>query len=538
MAVDRSPRAIRALLEDLTLDGESARFDPTRARESWADPDGLSAALFAFAEASCGRLASDPARGVALYADIVLRHRARRSPALVDFVEDAGWRSSTYAELDALASSLAVAWRARGVAAGAVVALALPLGRLMVVACLAAWRLGAAVAVLDGGGPLAIREALTVIAPGFVAVDPLAPWEISQEFASKVLSVSAPVREDKLPPLAFAPGAVVARVLSPMSDQRKPRDVKAKTAIVAALRDGALSLRLAPGRRLIAPLVSASQWYPTLLLAVFVSGATLVLAEDKVVRSSPHKLDDQPAEVAVLSRDWLALLEARPLQSASRWTFTARPVEQSLDWQRTRALFTRLGISQTPCANVLYDSGEGGALLVSASRPGSASARCVPVMGRKWKDDETFVLAPSDTEWFYAGTVEPRRQGLAYGAALALEAIAALPWCAGAGFAREVVDPCHARFVLCAFRGGLEARDEHRVALAKTIELALGERALPDRIEVFAGHPHAKPAGWIERQYRAGFLQRKQRDERFVALTQARASMAALRAPRANTTSQ
>ncbi|MDP3278648.1 MAG: AMP-binding protein [Deltaproteobacteria bacterium] len=536
---------IAALQADFALTGEAARFDDARIAQTWRNPAAFETALLAVVERGAPRLSSSLDRAIALYSDCLLRQRSARGAAIEYYDDRAGWQSYSYAQLDLEATRLASIWRAH-LSAKSVVALAIEPQPLMFAACFAAWRLGAAVCVLPSPSPMTVERALVACGATAVVRDPEAPWPLPAQWADTVLSLQGAVRADVAPPVSFAAGQPALIAVSPLGAATRASKVSARELLISALRDALLHFDLVAGRRVCAPLCDPAQWYPTLALAAFVVGATLVLIPSRRVLAEPATLDLRPLDVVVVRRALMALLDERGLVPGRHWSRALRCVEESLDWDAT-SRFLRAQRRDLPTANILYDAGSGGAILCSPSRPASASSRVIPAAGRPWKLEGAlptsagvfsaksakspltttpFLVARQGSECLYAGTLDPRRDGRAYDCEAALAAIHGLPWLRGASFVIDAVDPCTARFTLVAFCTDATRAVELRRELEARITRALGVDALPDEIALYEGFAHKKgghvDAAWVAAQYRAGWLALKQESTPFLALARLR----------------
>lgn len=555
--MDRDDTFVADLERDLSLSTAADRFDDRRIALSWKDPARFERALIAAFERGGARLASSLDRSIALYADGLLRHRAARNPAIEHYDERAGWTSVSYAALESEAARLASLWAARGVNGKSVIALALDPQPLLFAACFAAWRLGAAVTVVPSAHPASISRALAACGATAVVLDNESSWPLDAQWSARQLPLRGMARLDAAPPIAIPAEQPAIVALSPLGAPSKPSKVSAREALLCALRDAVLSLSLAPGRRVAAPMISAAQCYPTLALAAFCAGATLVLWPSQLLRSRPELMTDVALDTVLLGPALIDAIEARGAVVGRRWTRVLRCVEASLDWSRVHR-FVRAQCASATLANVLYDAGAGGAILRGTSLPSSVSSsvssRVLPVPGRSWKlagpqspaagvldakgasgpvTETPFVLASQGTELLYAGTLDARRDGHAYDCDAALASLGSPPFLRGAAWVIDAVDPCTARFSLVCFCDRIG--DAPRWIGAR-IERDLGPSARPDAIVCYRGAARRKGArtdgAWVAAQQRAGWLQQKQRLLPFRAVAALREHARSLREER------
>jgi hypothetical protein len=207
---------------------------------------------------------------------------------------------------------------------------------------------------------------------------------------------------------------------------------------------------------------------------------------------------------------------------------------------------------------VIVEAAAGGAALVSVRRRGGVDQRLVPAPGVPWALDDLngsgdpapgavglfagkpasqpaaeghAILSAWGPEHLYAGTPAPRRDGRVYPADEVAEAIADLPFVAGA-LALPVASggaAPRALFVLLVFTGAEKAADAarqepaRRAEIERRIGVRLGQGALPDRVLFFPLYPRLAKGlldtTWCETQYRTGLLGRKARSPVMAALS-------------------
>ncbi|MCK6545288.1 long-chain fatty acid--CoA ligase [Myxococcota bacterium] len=521
---------------------------------SQADPASFWGSLFDHAARTGGQLKSRIGVAHDLYADAILRHRGGDRAALLVRDRVGGWRSHTYGELDQMAGACASAWLSRGVKPGAVVALVMDFRLELVVAMLAALRIGLTFSLVPPGGALLGSRRLAALKPDHVVLDPEAPSDPGAATASLlpiVLSGSSP----GVPPPAFAPEQPVIASFSPVrAPLDRPVMVTAERALLSALRDGILAWRLSPRTTIVAPGLDVAQYQPALLLACFLAGATWVHIPIEVLEAHPRVFFERPARVWVMSTRVRDLLRSAGIAAPEAPTHWVRLVDEPFEWHAWRDAVRTLRLEAAPAATVLVDAADGGCVLFSARRPGSTTMRTLPSAAQAWRSVDFvdrdrdaiggsgvftpirgrealwpgwFVLAKVGTEYSYGGPVRGRRAARVYPSSLVAEVAAADPAVHAAGVVAVPAGGTATKFVLCGFHGSgapLSAK-----ALAGRVTSQVGAEDAPDAIELFPLWPHrrgdAVDESWVRTQYLLGLLQRKSKHPVFQRLTALRTTL-------------
>jgi hypothetical protein len=559
--VSQSPTDVAALLRSLDLSRADGSPDLSAIEETRSGTGRVSFwnAILADAGAGDGRLCSRPGRAVELYHDAVARHVPSRGIALSVLDSRGRFQHLSFGELDAAATACAAAWSRAGLEPGDVVALALPMGKAWMIAFAAALRLGLVVSCLGSFRGAALCRRLRALAPKRVVFDPDGPGA-PEEFAEQALSVEHTSGGHAPPPRAYAPRDPFAKLFSPVrAPLSKPSDVPAETALLWALRDARFAYRLAPGAGLAAPGFSHEQHQPALVLATLLSGARFVeLSLAALERSS--SLLAQPfittLGVSPALRDLLRRAPAGPLPGLREFW---KSVDEPLDWTAWRDFIEKNGLESLPTSNLLVDAASGGALLVSARRPGFATSFALPSPGVAFtlsdvasrapgaatsgifelgvepdpKSPGWFLLAKRASEYLYGGTLEPRRAGRIFPEDDVLECVSQISVVDGACVVPVATsDPGGPwTFVLVIFTGALAERgvEALRRAVEHALRTQLDADAHPDRVVYFSLHARRDDRkvdlDWCRRQYWAGFLQRKARLPVFQRLTALRAAL-------------
>ncbi|NVB39230.1 long-chain fatty acid--CoA ligase [Pseudenhygromyxa sp. WMMC2535] len=529
-------------------------------------------------------------RSFDLYADMVTRHLGSGATALR--VHDPSrsapspWRTLSYEGLDQRCATMARAWRAQGVEAGASVCVVSPFGEQAIIALLTGLRLGACVSLLEPDGPDYLARRLALLAPAYVACDPFHAGWLGEDPDALDFSLLRPELDaSALPPSpsvagshCYDPEAACALLFSPLRPEaEQPVPLTAANAFSGALRDGALCLALRPGDALAAPGFDAHQHQPALLFAALIMGASYVHIDEDALLRAPELLSRWPLRSLGLRagvRD--ALLAAGPGQQRPRWEHLFKNPEEPCDWLAWRELIEGFGLEKIALSNLVFDAAAGGCLLASPRRPALAAlAQLMDVCaapGRAWAlldfsksgqrtpadvgvfaplegvvtaEDEGDLGGPAylvlghrrGPEYLYGGTTEPRRCGQVYPVDEVLDALADCPFLHAASLVPVVSGGATLayRFVLLGFTGSedeahfMKLRAPRISELLRVLDTRLGPRLLPDHVELFPCHARLRDGqvdhAWCRDQYLGGALLQKRRAPAFRRLDQLRAML-------------
>jgi len=534
-------------------------------RESWREPDAFFRALVEqHARHASPASKSHPGEGFDFAHDLVLRHPPERT-ALLASAPRRGLRALSYGELEQRSRRLADDWSARGLEPGAPVCLLLPLGEELVVALIAALRLGLVITLLPPGGPRWLAPRLASTRATVVTTRDHA----SLVRANPTIFLGEPPRAksaSRRASFTYAPDAVAARLFSQHTAGHEPLPLRARDLYLGALRDGLLALSLRPGDALAAPGTPLVSHQPALLLAALACGATYVHLELDAIAADPSLLTALPLRaigVTAALRDLLARAGDEPL----RWAHWFRDPEERLDWPAWRRFIAARRLGDTPASNLLVDASTGGAVLWSLRRRGRVHVEVLPAAGAPWTlgaigrvdadgrgpeasgdvglfaraGDERrpyLILMRSGDELVYGGTWDARVDGRVYPGAEVAAVASALPFVEGAHVVLDRAGPLGQTLrVLVAFTGARVAGASERRALDAALVQALGPELLPDRVLLVPLYPRRADDGvaldepWCERQYAAGRLHHKPRQPFYQLLTRLRASAVATRRP-------
>lgn len=532
-------------------DGGRTMATPAWLAESAAAPDAFWCELAIYAGEALGlRSKTVESSNFELYHDLVLRHLPRGGVAFREPSSQAGeWSTLTYAELDEASAIRAGAWAAAGLEPGSGVALLLEAGRELLVSVLAALKAELIFSIVPPLGHAFVRRRLEAAAPQAVFTLP-AHAALCADQPALFPTRAAPLPGDGGASL----GETVARLFSPLRDPPStPVEVAAETIWRGLIWDGVIIHRLRPGRALAAPGWGVLRGWPGLPLAALYCGATFTHLPMNALQARPQWLSDLPIDslgVTPALRDLLLSL-AEPLEAT--WGAWFRDPSAPLEWQPWRDLLARPELAERACVNLYPEFGAG--LLCSPRRRGTwaINQHVIPAPGRPWalaavdgSGQGAFaeaglfdpdgdgalpldaVLSARGTEWFFAGTLDPRRAARTWPVDEVLAAAERAEGVLGASAVSlpSGQHPNLSHHLLLIFTGPDGDRGAALAAVEARIRYDLGADFLPDRVEVYPLLPRREGGaidhGWCRVQYFAGLLHQKSHHPAFEALTRAR----------------
>lgn len=536
---------IPAMLASLDLERSEECPKLIWLEESRSDPDRFWDGVFRWMQLNGRSLQTRRQTHYELYLDLVDRHRGSNALAMLWWERD-GIRTLTFDELAARSLRCAEAWARQGVKPGVRVALALSVGCEYLVAFCALLCLGAQVVVVDPGPPkvmahqVRLGQAAMIVRSEFGDSGPV----IEGVAAIRVTTEGKP---RTVRPHAYQPQEPCWWIHSPLST-RPGTPVSARSALESALSDAIFALRLDARSRLAAPGWSLRQFQPSLISACLLAGCAFVHLSLEQLQANPSLLSDANPTCLGLSQDLLRALGegARPLATVKH---LIRPVDEPLDWSAYRSFFMRTELSHVPCSSLLMDAALGGSELFSTRRKGIFSARLLPSVGRRFSvvdvstgqsdgattgvlqlqteactttaaeglkpaNPEAFlVLASQGNEWFYGGTICPRRGSHCFPADRVVASVERMSGVTGACVLPVPRVTPHGFWMFCllVFAESVEGRPS-TVQIESALGSEIGPEAIPDRIEVVPHHPRRLKrkldVGWYECRYQSNRLGR------------------------------
>ncbi|HKO53047.1 MAG TPA: AMP-binding protein [Polyangiaceae bacterium] len=550
---------LSAQLSSLVLPNEDQQAELTWLEDSYADGPAcatLWANLWRVAGSEDGRLRSRPGVSIELYVDAIARHAVSGGIAFTTLAASGELQHLSYAQLDAAATACAGTWSLAGVCAGQVVALALPMGLPWLIGFAAALRLGLTISCLSSFAETALACRLRALAPDRVVFDPTV--DEPAEFAKLALPIVSRGFDHAPPAHGYAPEQPFGMLFSPLrSPLTKPTLLAAKVAFQWALRDAVFAYRLAPDSGLAMPGFPLEQYQPAVLLATLLSGARFIDLPMPLLQRNPAALLQPFITTLGVSCELRDLLREHPMAAKASFRDWWKSVDEPLDWLAWQDFTQKNGLRDLPVSNLLVDAASGGALLVSARRPGSIHALVLPSPGVPFvlsdvtsgapalaacgvfqvgaKPDPQspgwFLLVRRGSEYLYGSTLSPRRAGRVFAEQEVIDCVAGLPGVDGACIVPVATGEPGAvwAFVLVVFAGD---REEHEFeSLRRDLEAALrtllGADFVPDHFHLarsFARHVDGKlDLDWCCREYSSGLMTRKSGSAAFQKLTALRA---------------
>lgn len=508
-------------------------------------------------------LKSHPAQGFDLAHDLLLRHSWKEREILASYDRRSGFCRLNVESLIAGSARLATAWSRRGLAAGDRIALLLPLGPELLVALLAALRLGLVITPIPPRGSLLTQKRIEKLAPDYVhTISLYSPLLRTLALKPEQLLIDAPPPSapgERYASHTYQPEAAVFALFSPLTEPCEVREVQAEQLWAGCLRDLLVCLSLDPGQVLAAPGALHEQYVPGLLLASLLGGVTYVHLPIEDLQKDPRLLSAYPINLLLVGRELRDLLIGAPRGLLPRLEALLRDPLESTDlgpWQRLR---TSQGWESLPIGNLIFDSAAGGSLLFSLRQRRVIANQLLPAPGRSYvllsPDDAAqpapgefgafslsaeepgfIVLGRSEDQYQFGGTLTPRREGRRYPEACALDALIGLPFVDGAAVAEVPSGDGTGRtlVVLVVLTGAEPAsqaereRGDRSEQINRRLKAQLGEPYLPDQIIQYP--LIARRTGGavdIERvrtEYLSGATHRKSRERLFSTLHALRAA--------------
>lgn len=491
------------------LDGQATAPCPPWLSASWQEPEVFASALWSHAVTTQPAFSADGWSRVTLYHDLLLRHLPARGAGPIAWRDAAGTLS--YAALHARCEALAAHLLSQGLQPGAALVLLLPFGADLLVALLAALRLGLCAVPILPTAPLWVERRLALVKDARIYT--IQHHYLLRGAARERCLPAAPTAAPAAPlppPHCYAADAECLR-LWPSLTQRPaaPLALRAGALLHGCLRDGLFALALRPGDTLAAPDLPAPRYQPTLLLTALLHGATFAHLPLDTLRGGAS----WPALRTLVASDTLcqALLQAG--KAPCRVELILRdPAGAPAALKAWHELLRLPALKKVACGNLVYDGALGGVLLAAPPRRGAVSQDASPVVGRAFALQQIAADAPAlsgigryqplpppalppldlllqqgDAGYLCAGAVLPRRGGLPFPGEDVRAAAGALPGVLGSAVIVVPQAQGGARVHLLCYCGA-EAAPTREVVAARLAE-ALGPAALPDEIDVLRLYP-------------------------------------------------
>jgi hypothetical protein len=553
---------------------------------SYESPAAFREALYAYVSARRRGMKSRLGKAYDLYHDCVVANLGGRRTALV-VCESGALEEISFETLHDRCTALSAAWKKAGVEPGGSVCLVLPVGADQAVALLTALRMGLVVSMVPPLGPTYVGHRIEALEPDRIVTTERLRNALRLP-AQGVLPLAGTTTAGAPPSCSYQPGEAVLRLLSPFSELgADPIEVPASALHASIVRDGLLVLGLDNADVLAAPAFDPVQFQPHLLLSVLVSGAGFAELSVKDLARDPRLVERARVTVLGIGRDMRELIIERGADmlkaSVRAWFRSLTEVLDVYRWDELRRLFE---VTKLIGFNVVANAATGGVELFSP-RAAAPWLRVYPVPARSFKLSEvgTGVLLALDDAGIYTPVTDdepeeghaqvllarretgPQGSGLPAGGRQASGAqeggfifagtidlgftgtfdlgpdahayprdevsrvVAAHP---GVRHATVVLVPGRwmndARVVLIVFVDDARGPDG-RIALPvgvpeleKRILREMGERFVPERVEIFPLRPRFDEDGeldhaWCRSQYLSGMLTKRARLETFILLS-------------------
>lgn len=521
-----------------------------------------------FSSRSQPRGKSSPFEGYDFYHDMVIRNRKEGRVAFSWYSGELGWQKLTYEDLHVRCSFKMNQWMSQGVEAGQTICLVLPLGVEFLICLVTALRMGVLPSILPPSGDQFILERLEKISPKFIATEELYTLILS-DYEDILLLSDLPSGEvdSNLPSYTYPAKQPAAMLLSPSSATPEiPLEVLSDHLYLRALRDGMLLFDLKPGDNFAVPGGHPLVYQPCTLISTLFCGATYVHVELEDLQENPKLLEEIPNLTLGLNGELLELyLKEEPsvLQNLKQWF---RSPAEPTNWDKWQLFLTRVGQEKIPFTSVLMEGAFGGSILFSLRRKKFLSLNVLPSPGVDWMLADTnrsgqealggfglysvqaeegpefpggfIILARHHKQWFYGGTLEPKRRGMTYPINEVRKALSKLPFLKQCTIlsmpSNEGTN--FFLFLLLAFVGpGLEEeiskkKQKWTGEIHSAIATHLAQEFLPDLIQFypFYGRELEEAEGgavnieWCRAQYFTGGLHRKSRMDLYRILNRLR----------------
>lgn len=482
-----------------------------------------------------------------LYSDILLRNRQNPAPAICWYDSAEDFRSMSYPELEAAATTTADAWAGKGVSQGDTLCILLPFGPAAMVALLSALKMGARFSCLSPHGARYIQTRLDLLkADHIVTENALA--SLLHDRQESVLPIIMAAEEKTVSDAvshSFTADAVVFSSFDPHSPSPEiPIEVTGNTAYLSALRDGAITLGLAPGRMFAAPGFDIQEFFPGLPLSGLLCGATFLHLEPEQVAEKPDRLLQTPLTALGVTRRLRDILLEQKAKAPPPWQGWFRNISEAPDMEQWQYFIRKLHLDTIHAFNLKWRPSLGGCAFISHGRRGMAHMGVLPTPGCVWQldspppgDSGMCRIAPPGAmetdsgvdagfifkigqEWCHIETDPLHREGGIYPAGEVLDSLSNLSKRLGIFFSQASLPSSDTgvgfQTVLLVFTGGAPDIDlqETETYIRQTIGREMGEVFQPDHLAFFPLYPRFRPEteidhDWCRSQYLSGGLARR-----------------------------
>lgn len=498
---------------------------------------------------------SRPFKSYDFYHDIIVRNRKSEAPALL--IYDAGWQEHSYASLGKRAAQAARHWEHQGVQSGNCLCLIHPVGYELVVSLLAALKTGLIISILPPGGKRFLDRRLQQLQPDHISSSATLA-DIIPHWADRILDHSQDTGERSFnaqTSCVYSHGAPLGRFFDPCSAATDvPKELTCDAAYLYPLRDGLISLNIAPGQICSMPGWHQMETQPAAILACLLNGGTYVHLDIGQVRENPQVLDT-PVHTMGVTPQLRDILMENVTESAQRWNYWFKDPSQTSDMDLWLEFVKKLGLENTLCGNLKWHAAGGGCVLFSSRHRGQPHPYVLPSAGHLWSlvdvsdgrsvidgthglysfahagQDQAGEITPwmlmdHRDQWLYTGAMVNGRCARTYLFDDILDCLEDLPYYCSLAAVPVPAAGESAHIVLIIFTGGHQGVNQQEVGqtVRQRIRMDVGDEWLPDQFRFFPLYPRLTAQGridhqWCRRQYLSGGLHRKSTDELFLSIS-------------------
>lgn len=484
-----------------------------------------------------------------VYHDLIYRNTQVGRKAYAEHHSQLGWQITEFGQLDVLVRDRCRVWLQQELEPGQSLVVLRKLSLDCLVDTLAGLRLGLMVTVLQTSGRMYLQRRCDELKPDFLSMDTgFDRW--FPKFKDAILPTEGVIDETRrIGSHVYKADDVVLR-LYPYSSRLESgaREITAHELMRTFMRDTSIGLTLGVGDNLLDVELPFVHYQPLLFLTCLYAGACYTRLTETQIRMNPGLINDQENTLCIVRARFRKFLAKQEPRNLSNWRLWLRDPTESLDWELWQEFMKAFKLTKTPTANLIYDSGAGGAVMFSIRRTKAVHFQVMPAAGEGWyitdlpptgkptlstygayaftDGDEfrligTILLSEYYHEWLYVGTFEPRRCFQAYPSHEVLLCLEGLPWlkqCSAVSQMGTQEAVPHV-FSILLFIGDVDPdlfeaqRSQWLEEAQQAVALEMGSHCLPDRWEFvpliaqrLGGVVNHK---WVEAQFRSGAIKQK-----------------------------
>ncbi len=343
---------------------------------------------------------SIPFRRYDLFHDIIVRHQNRENPAFVWYDSTGHWKEISYEKLGEISESIAFSWIRAGVMPGHRVCIIRKIGYEYLISLLAGLYIGVVLSFIEPVGQTIMDKQLESLDPDYICTDDIyVPLLTKWQKQNKIINEESTLKEPNLNSAqshTYMSGDTIALLFDPMcEDIISPKEISADFFFLSGIRDGIISLGLAPGDSFAAPGFNEILTQPAFILSVLLNGATYVFCSIKDIAKQPDLLTSYSIKILGVSVELRnILMDKFILISEDMKSWFRNPLEDQdmLTWNK---FIEKFHLEDVPVSNMVWNASMGGCLLFSRRRKGQVTQNVMPMPGRKW---QLCMIEDPDTE--------------------------------------------------------------------------------------------------------------------------------------------